>query len=139
MLTTNTYLNFDGTTEAAFAFYRSVFGGEYDRFMRMGEMPGQEKLDEKERNLVAHVGLKLSETATLHGSDIVKSYGHQLTMGNNFYILVAPTSREEADRLFNGLSAGGKIGMAMTEMFWGAYYGDCTDKFGVQWMISYEK
>lgn len=139
MLTTNTYLNFDGDTLPAFEFYRSVFGGEFDRLLKMGEMPGQEKLSEQERNLIAHVGLKLSETSTLHGSDIVKSYGQQLTVGNNFYILLSPDSRTQADQLFAALSAGGTIEIEMTEMFWGAYYGAFKDKFGVQWMISFEQ
>jgi PhnB protein len=139
MLTTNTYLNFDGDTLPAFEFYRSIFGGEFDRLLKMGEMPSQEKLSEQERNLIAHVGLKLSETATLHGSDIVKSYGHQLTVGNNFYILLSPDSRTEADQLFAALSAGGTVEIEMTEMFWGAYYGAFKDKFGIQWMISFEQ
>jgi PhnB protein len=138
MLTTNTYLNFDGDTLPAFEFYRSIFGGEFDRLLKMGEMPGQEKLSEQERNLIAHVGLKLSETATLHGSDILKSYGQQLTAGNNFYILLSPDSRTQADQLFAALSAGGTVEIEMTEMFWGAYYGAFKDKFGVQWMISFE-
>jgi PhnB protein len=139
MLTTNTYLNFDGDTMPAFEFYRSIFGGEFDRLMKMGEMPGQEKLSAQERNLIAHVGLKLSEAATLHGSDVIKSYGQQLTVGNNFYILLSPDSRTQADQLFAALSAGGTVEIEMTEMFWGAYYGAFKDKFGVQWMISFEQ
>ena len=72
-------------------------------------------------------------------TDALESMGQKLTVGNNFYIAVAPESKEEAERIFNGLSAGGKIEMPLQDMFWGAYYGSFTDKFGVQWMVNYDK
>lgn len=138
MVRTNTYLNFDGNTLEAFEFYRSVLGGEFVRVLKMGEMPGTDQLLEAERNLMAHVGLKLNDSVTMHGSDTLKSFGQQLTVGNHSYILLEPDSRAEADRLFAGLSADGKIEIGMTDMFWGAYYGAFADKFGIQWMISVE-
>jgi len=85
-----------------------------------------------------HVSLPIGKGNMIMGTDAIESMGHPLTMGNNFYICISPESKEEADKLFNGLSAGGKIEMPLAEMFWGAYYGSFKDKFGVQWMVNYQ-
>jgi PhnB protein len=71
-------------------------------------------------------------------TDALESMGHPVTMGNNFYISISPDSKQEAERLFNGLSEGGKVEMPLSDQFWGAYYGSCRDKFGVGWMINYD-
>ena len=86
-----------------------------------------------------HVALPIGNGNVLMGTDSLESLGQKLTVGNNFYICLSPESKEEAERLFNGLSAGGKIEMPLQDMFWGAYYGSFADKFGVQWMVNYEK
>ncbi|MBZ4190403.1 VOC family protein [Niabella beijingensis] len=134
----NPYLNFDGTAEAAFNFYRSVFGGEFlgGGIMRMNTAPGTEQLPEEEKNRVMHVALPVGDSV-LMASDIVPSMGHKLTVGNSNYISIFPESREEADRLFKELSEGGKVEMPLADQFWGDYFGSFEDKFGVYWMINY--
>ena len=132
----NPYLNFDGNAEEAFRFYQSVFGGELF-IQKMGEAPGNENLSEEEKGRAMHVAISIGDGQFLMASDCLPSAGHVLNQGNNNYISVAPDSREEAERLFNGLSAGGEIEMPLADMFWGDYFGSFKDKFGVCWMINY--
>ncbi len=130
------YLNFDGNAEEAFNFYKAVFGGEFmGGIMRFKDMPESENLSEEDRNKVMHVALPIGDGNYLMASDISESMGQTLTVGNNAQVMISPDSREEADKLFNGLSEGGKIEMPMQDVFWGAYFGSFTDKFGVNWMI----
>ncbi len=132
----NPYLNFNGNALEAFQFYQSVFGGELF-VQKMNETPGSESFPEHERNLVMHVAIPLGDGQFLMASDCFESQGQVLTIGNNNYISISPDSREDADRLFNGLSAGGEIEMPMADMFWGDYFGSFKDKFGVCWMINH--
>lgn len=137
-MTTNPYLNFDGTTEEAFRFYKSVFGGDFAvlvRFKEMGGGPPGATPAELER--IAHVSLPLGSSGMLMGSDIVPSLGHRLTAGNNFYVSLHPDSAAEAQRLFEGLSAGGKIDMPLGPTPWAEKFSSFTDRFGVQWMVNY--
>lgn len=140
MTTANVYLNFTNQTEAAFNFYKSVFGTEFEGGInRYGDMPPQEgmpPLADEVKNLVLHVSLPISEGYKLMGSDAPEQMGFKVNMGNNMYINLDTDSREEANRLFNSLSDEGKIEMPLTDMFWGAYWGSFTDKFGVKWMIN---
>lgn len=131
----NPYLNFDGNAEEAFRFYQTVFGGEL-HIQKISETPDMENLPEVEKKRTMYVGLPIGNGQTLMASDIVPSLGHVLHVGNNNYISVTPDSREEADRIFNALSAGGVVEMAMANMFWGDYFGSFTDKFGIKWMIN---
>jgi PhnB protein len=133
----NPYLNFDGTCEEAFNFYKSVFGGEFSYFSKMGEinMEGMPIPDE-DRNLVMHVSLPIGDDI-LMGSDVSSHVKSHFKSGNNNYISLMPDSREEADRLFNELSAGGEVEMQMEEMFWGDYFGSFRDRFGIWWMINF--
>lgn len=133
----NPYLYFDGNTEEAFLFYKSVFGGEFTAHMKMTDAPDSEKLPEEEKNRIMHISLPIGSDTILMASDTIPSAGHQWNAGNNNHISLHPTSREEADRLFNGLSAGGTIEMPMEDQFWGDYFGAFTDKFGVMWMVNY--
>jgi len=133
----NPYLNFDGQAEEAFNFYKSVFRGEFTGIMKMNDVSGAEKLPVKEQNYVMHVSLPIGKDTILMGSDIVPSMGHILNKGNNNFISLHPDSREEADRLFNSLSAGGEVEMPMEDQFWGDYYGSFVDKFGIGWMVNY--
>lgn len=133
------YLNFDGQTEEAFKFYKSVFGGEFDTFQRFSEVPqsaDMPEIPEDEANRVMHVSLPLAEGVMLMGSDIMPSAGHTLTVGNNVYISLHPDTREEGERLFGALSDGGEVEMAFEKQFWGDWYGSFTDTFGVRWMIN---
>jgi PhnB protein len=134
----NPYLNFDGKAEEAFNFYRSVFGGEFTSCNKMGEMPGGDKLPADEQNRIMHIALPIDENTTMMASDSVPSMGHVLTEGNNVHLSLHPDTREEAERLFNGLSAGGKVQMPLQDTFWGAYYGNFQDKFGINWMVNCE-
>ncbi len=140
MAKVNTYLNFPDTTEEAFNFYKSVFGGEFiGGIQRMKDAPpqaGQSPLDEKTKNLVMHAELELLGGHHLMGTDAPESMGFTVKVGNNVHISLEPDTREEAKRLFDALSEGGKITMPLQNMFWGAYYGSCTDKYGVQWMVN---
>lgn len=136
MKAVNPYLNFNGNTEEAFNFYKSVFGGEFATIMRFGETPGCESMPETEKNGIMHVALPMG-SSILMGTDVPKSM-EQVKFGTNSSITIDAESREEAKRLFDGLAMGGKIGMPMDDMFWGAYYGMLTDKFGVQWMINFD-
>ena len=133
----NPYLNFDGQAEEAFNFYKNVFGGEFSGVMKMKDAPGTEKLTEHEKNRIMHISLPIGKDTILMASDIVPSMGQKLVKGNNNYISLHPESRDEADRLFKGLSAGGKIEMPMEDQFWGDYFGSFIDKFGICWMVNY--
>lgn len=132
----NPYLNFDGNAEEAFRFYQSVLGGELF-VQKMSEAPGTENLSEEEKDRAMHVAIPIGNGQFLMASDCLPSAGHVLKMGNNNYISLAVDSREEADRIFEGLSAGGTIEMPLDDMFWGDYFGSFTDKFGVNWMVNY--
>ncbi|MBL7712732.1 MAG: VOC family protein [Chitinophagaceae bacterium] len=141
MASVSTYLNFARNTEEAFNFYKSVFGGEFfgDGIMRMGDIPpmdGQPPLAEEDKNLVMHVELKILGVHSLMGTDAPESMGFTMNFGNNSYINLQPDTRAETKKLFDALSAGGQVTMNLEDMFWGDYFGSCTDKFGVQWMFN---
>ena len=142
MARVSTYLNFPRSTETAFLFYQSVFGGEFDgrihRFKDIPAQPGQPAMAEADQNLVMHVVLPILGGHRLMGTDAPESMGFTVKPGNNIYINLEPDSRSETDRLFKALADGGKVEMQLTEMFWGDYFGSLTDKFGVQWMFNCE-
>lgn len=137
-MTLNPYLNFNGNAEEAFRFYQTVFGGELF-IQKMSDSPHGENLPDHEKDYAMHVAIPIGNGQYLMASDCLDSMGHQLNMGNNNYISVTPDSRDEADRIFNGLSAGGTVEMPMADMFWGDYFGSFVDKFGVCWMINFSK
>jgi PhnB protein len=142
MATINPYLTFEGNCEAAFTFYKSVFGGEFPyigKFKDMPPMEGCSEMSEADKEKIMHVSLPISSETILMGSDHSESFGHKTVIGNNFAISINTDNVEEADKLFSGLSAGGKITMPMNKSFWGAYFGMLTDKFGIQWMINFDE
>jgi PhnB protein len=139
MTAVNPYLNFNGNTEEAFNFYKSVFGGEFQALMRFKDNPQCGEMAESDKERIMHIALPIGNGTVLMATDSLESLGQKLTVGNNFYICLSPETREEADRLFKGLSADGKIEMPLQDMFWGAYFGCFADKFGVQWMINCDK
>ncbi len=140
MARVSTYLNFKRETEAAFNFYKSVFGTEFEgEVFRFGAIPpheGMPTLAETDKNLIMHVSLPILGGHVLMGTDAPESMGFKLSPGNNVYLNLEPDTRAETDKLFKALSDGGKIEQPLQEMFWGAYYGSCKDKFGVQWMFN---
>ncbi len=141
MASVSTYLNFARNTEEAFNFYKSVFGGEFfgQGIMRFGDippMPDAPPMAEEDKNLVMHVELRILNSHSLMGTDAPESMGFKVNFGNNSFINLQPDTRVETTQLFDKLSAGGKVGMDLQDMFWGDYFGSCTDKFGVQWMFN---
>ncbi len=139
MAAINPYLMFNGTCEEAFLFYKSVFGGEFPYIGKYKDAPAEEgeKLSEEALNRIMHVSLPIGNTI-LMGSDSHPRYG-DVGFGDNFSISINTESTEEADRIFNGLSAGGKVEMPMNKTFWGAYFGMFKDKFGVNWMVNFDE
>ena len=134
----NPYLNFNGNTEEAFNFYRSVFGGEFAMVMRFSDMPPQENCPAPASpEKIMHISLPLSDGHVLMGSDSPDEY--PIAMGNNIHISLSVDSQDEADKVFNGLSAGGKVAMPMGKTFWGSYFGMVADKYDINWMVSYDE
>jgi PhnB protein len=140
MASTSTYLNFARETEAAFEFYKSIFGTEYiGGITRHRDVPvpdGYPGPAEEDLDLIINVALPITGGHILMGTDAPASMGFTLIQGNNVYICLHPDTRAESDRLFAALSEGGKVEMEPQEMFWGDYFGSWTDKFGVQWMLN---
>lgn len=140
MATINAYLTFDGTCEEAFNFYKSVFGGDFPMVGKFGDMPQQEgmpPISDEVKNRIMHMSLPISAETVLMGSDTMPGI-HDHQVGNNISLSINTDSREEADLIFTGLSAGGKVSMPLADTFWGAYFGMWTDKFGINWMVNYD-
>lgn len=136
----NIYLNFPGNTEEAFKFYRSVLGGEFVTIMRYKDSPGCEGMPAENQNMIMHIALPIGNGNMLMGTDSIDGMGGpKLLIGNNVSITVNPTSEDEMNRLFNGLSAGGNIMVPLNKAFWGGTFGMFTDKFGIQWMFNYDE
>jgi PhnB protein len=145
----NPYINFNGNTEEAFGFYKSVFGGEFmGGIMRWKDMPQSEegcagaeegrKLTEAEGEKVMHISLPIGGGNILMGSDSIEGFGPNHLSGNNFSLSLNTESREETERLFAALSEGGTTTMPLADSFWNSYFGMCVDKFGINWLFNYE-
>lgn len=139
MARVNTYLNFQGQTEEAFAFYAKTFGTAVITLSRYSDMPavGSNELPAEERNLVMHAELPITAGHVLMATDMLRSMGQQTRTGNNTTLCLDVDSREEADRLYGALSEGGSEGSPMADMPWGAYWGVILDRYGIRWMINY--
>lgn len=137
----NPYLNFPGTCEEAFNFYKSLFGGEFTYVGRFRDMPPQEGVQMPHADLdkIMHISLPIGSDTTLMGSDSGGEWAPNLSMGNNIHLSITASTRSDADHFFNGLSAGGQITMPIGMTFWGDYFGMCTDKYGINWMISFNE
>ena len=139
MASNSIYLNYTGQAEEAFNFYKSVFGTDFiGGIMRHGDVPlpeGTPALDDATKQMVMNVQLPITGGLLLMASDIPAGMGEPIVAGNNFGIGVHVDSREEADRIFAGLSAGGNVSQPMADQFWGDYYGNFTDKFGIPWYV----
>ena len=138
MATVNIYLTFNGNCKEAFEFYRSVFGGEFPYIGRFGDMPATEeyKVSPGDEDKIMHVSLPISKETMLMGSDTGGEWATSFVQGNNFSVSISTNSKAEADKLFNGLSAGGKVTMPLAKTFWSEHFGMFTDKFGISWMVS---
>lgn len=136
----NPYIHFNGNAQQAFNFYKSVFGGEFATVIHYKDLsiPGH-PVAEADANRIMHIALPIGNTNHLMGSDVLTVMGKVNENDNRNSISISAESREEADKLFNGLSAGGQVEMPMAESPWGAYFGMFTDKYGVEWMIDFSK
>ena len=133
------YLTFNGNCEEAFKFYQSVFGGEFPYIGRFKDMAAGEgpKLKPGEENRIMHVSLPISKETILMGCDTGGEWASGYLQGNNFSISITADSKEEAEKLFKGLSTGGKVTMPLSKTFWSDFFGMLTDKFGISWMMSF--
>lgn len=134
----NPYINFNGNTEEAFNFYKSVFGGEFERIIRFKDMPNTEiPISENEANKIMHIALPIGKNV-LMGNDVPEFMGKVNENENRSKIAVSAESKEEADKIFNGLSAGGNIEVPITDSPWGSYFGMFRDKYGIEWTVDFE-
>ncbi|MEO7443942.1 MAG: VOC family protein [Ferruginibacter sp.] len=134
----NPYINFNGNAEEAFNFYKSVFGGAFATIMRFKDMSGPEHpVSDNEANLIMHIALPIGKNI-LMGNDVPASMGPVNENENRSKISVSAESREEADKIFNGLSAGGNIEFPIGDSPWGSYFGMFRDKYGIEWMVDFD-
>jgi PhnB protein len=136
MLTLNPWINFNGNAEEAFTFYKSVFGGEFTKIVRFKDIASDEMpIAKKEENKIMYIALPIENNAMLIANDVPEVLGRVNEQENRSKILVNTESKEEADRLFSGLSAGGIVEGPMGDSPWGSYAGMFRDKYGIEWII----
>lgn len=136
-MTINAYLTFGGDCRAAFEFYRTVFGGDFLFVQTFADGPAEMQVPDEAKGLIMHVTLPVGG-GVLMGSDTVEQFSPPPVTGTNFSLSLGPDSKEQADELYAKLSDGGRVTMPMQDQFWGAYFGTCTDRFGIGWMINFE-
>jgi PhnB protein len=135
----NPYIHFNGNAEEAFTFYKSVFGGEFAMISRFKDMSITERpISENEANKIMHIALPIGKSSVLMGSDTPEFMGKHNENENRSKISISAESKEEADQLFNGLSAGGKVEMPIADSPWGSYFGMFRDKYGIEWMVDFD-
>ncbi len=138
MTTLNTWINFNGNAEEAFTFYKSTFGGEFTKVVRFKDISSAEfPVPEKEENKIMYIALPIGNNTKLIANDVPEVMGRVNENENRSKILVSTDSKEEADRLFNGLSVGGEVEGSIGESPWGSYAGMFRDKYGIEWIIEY--
>lgn len=138
MASINPHINFNGNAEEAFNFYKSVFGGEFARIMRFKDLASAEfPVAEHEANKIMHIALPIGKSI-LMANDVPERLGRTNENENRSKIVISAESKEEADKLFNGLSAGGKIEMPISDSPWGSYFGMLRDKYGIEWMVDFD-
>ncbi len=134
----NPHINFNGNAEEAFNFYKSVFGGEFAKIMRFKDLESVEfPVSEKEANKIMHIALPIGKSI-LMANDVPEILGRTNENENRSKIVISAESKEEADKLFNGLSAGGQIEMSIADSPWGSYFGMFRDKYGIEWMVDFD-
>lgn len=137
----NPYLHFIGNAEEVFNFYKSVFGGEFAAVMRYKDIPNQEggeEMSDADKEKIMHIAFPISDGNVLMATDAVGKYAEDASFGNNISLSVSADSKAEAEKVFNGLADGGETTMPLGDTFWGAYFGMCRDKFGINWMVNYD-
>lgn len=138
-MTLSTHVAYNGNCEEAFSFYKSIFGGEFNMLQRNKDIPAQapSMVTEDEMDKILHISLPIGTGSMLMGCDMPAAFG-EATRCNSFNISISTDSEADTERIYNGLLAGGKVNMPLEKTFWGAYFGMVVDKYGVQWMISYD-
>jgi PhnB protein len=131
----NPYLTFPGNTEEAFTFYKDALGGDFKTFQRFGDTEHGANMSDSDKQKIMHVTLECPH-GTLMANDHLDFMGEPFRSGNNFSLSINTESEDEAKQLFDRLSEGGKVTMPLGKVFWGAYFGMFTDKFGVKWMVN---
>ena len=136
----NPHINFNGNAEEAFTFYKSVFGGEFTKIIRFKDLAGDGfKVSEKEENKIMHIVLPIGKSSMLMANDVPEIMGRTNENENRSKIVISAESKEEADKLFNGLSAGGQIEGPIGDSPWGdSYFGCFRDKYGIEWMVDFD-
>ncbi len=138
MATINTWINFNGNAEEAFTFYKSVFGGEFTKVVRFKDIASDEfPVAEKEENKIMYIALPIGSSTMLIANDVPEVFGRVNEHENRSKILVSAESKEEADRLFYGLSVRGEVEGSMADSPWGSYAGMFRDKYGIEWIIEF--
>lgn len=138
MASINPHINFNGNAEEAFNFYRSVFGGEFARITRFKELASAEfPVADHEANKIMHIALPIGKS-TLMANDVPEVLGRTNENENRSKIVISAESKEEADKLFNGLSVGGQVEMPISDSPWGSYFGMFRDKYGIEWMVDFD-
>lgn len=136
MTTINPWINFNGNAEEAFTFYKSVFGGEFTKIIRFKDLASANfPVPEKEQNKIMHIALPIGNGSVLFGNDVPEFMGKVSENENRSKILINTESKEEAERLFNDLSAGGTVEGPMGDSPWGTYAGMFRDRYGIEWII----
>ncbi|MDV6215470.1 VOC family protein [Mucilaginibacter sp. L3T2-6] len=139
MRTINPWINFNGNAEEAFTFYKSVFGGEFKKIVRFKDLASEEfPVAEKEENKVMYIALPIGKNNVLIANDVPEVLGRVNENENRSKISVSAESREEAEKIFNGLSAGGEIEGPMGDGPWGTYFGCFRDKYGIEWIVEFD-
>lgn len=138
MTTINPWINFNGNAEEAFTFYKSVFGGEFTKIMRLKDLSSPEfPVAEKDAYKIMYIALPVGKNMLI-ANDIPESMGRVNENENRSKISISAESKEEADKLFNGLSVGGKVEMPIADSPWGSYFGMFRDKFGIEWIVEFD-
>jgi PhnB protein len=139
MASINPHINFNGNAEEAFNFYKSVFGGEFAKVVRFKDLASADfPVAEKEENKIMHIALPVGKNSMLMANDVPEIMGRTNENENRSKIVISAESKEEADKLFNGLSVGGQIEMPITDSPWGSYFGMFRDKYGIEWMLNFD-
>jgi PhnB protein len=135
----NPHINFNGNAEEAFTFYKSVFGGEFAKVIRLKDLSSPEfPVAEQDENKIMHIALPIGKSNVLMANDVPEFLGKVNENENRSKISISTESKEEADKLFNGLSAGGIIEMPIADSPWGSYFGMFRDKYGIEWMVDFD-
>ena len=140
MASINPHINFNGNAEEAFNFYKSVFGGDFVKVVRFKDLASPEMpIDKKEENKIMHIALPIGKHSLLMANDVPEFLGRTNENENRSKIVISAETKEDADKLFNGLSSGGTVEMPIADSPWGSYFGMFRDKYGIEWMVDFDQ